>query len=56
MIDPNQSWLSALNIDQSNSVIVYIYSFYFCVTTIMTVGYGDISPKNYGEVMIVSMI
>ena len=28
---------------------LYIVSFYFTVTTIVTVGYGDITPKNAQE-------
>ena len=30
-------------------VQLYIISLYFTVTTIVTVGYGDITPKNSGE-------
>ena len=34
----------------------YIYAFYFCSTTILTVGYGDISPKNIKEICVVTII
>jgi hypothetical protein len=37
-------------------MIKYIYSFYFCCTTILTVGYGDLSPRNYVEVIIVTLV
>lgn len=55
-IDPNSSWLSSLSIDHSDPLIVYIYSIYFSATTITSVGYGDVSPKNYGEVIVVILI
>lgn len=29
----------------------YIYSLYFSSTTLLTVGYGDISPTNIYEIM-----
>ena len=34
----------------------YIYSFYFGTSTIFTVGYGDISPRNEAEVVIVIVV
>jgi len=34
----------------------YIYSFYFGTSTIFTVGYGDISPRNEVEVVIVIVV
>ena len=37
-------------------MVKYIYSFYFCCTTILTVGYGDITPRNYVEVTIVTLV
>ena len=37
-------------------MVKYAYSFYFCCTTILTVGYGDISPKNYVEVIVVTLV
>lgn len=48
--------MSSLDIDKTDPFTNYNYAFYFTVTTIMTVGYGDITPKNQLEVAIVSMV
>lgn len=40
------SWLIVENINEENWTIKYIYSLYFSIVTMMTVGYGDISAKN----------
>lgn len=56
MFNPNQNWVLPLNIDPNQPLLTYVYSYYFAVTTLMTVGYGDITPKNYVEVLVVSMV
>ena len=53
---PHNSWLSSLDVDHSNEFSVYLRAFYFATTTILTVGYGDISPKNDLEVAAVTLI
>ena len=53
---PNPNWLSSLDIDPSNEFSVYLRAFYFATTTILTVGYGDISPKNDLEIVVVTII
>ena len=45
----NENWLIAKGIELDAWHIRYIYSFYFSIVTMMTVGYGDISPSNYIE-------
>lgn len=34
----------------------YIYSMYWSITTMVTVGYGDITPTNLPEVIVVMVI
>jgi voltage-gated potassium channel Kch len=38
------SWLQKYNIEDESNIIKYNYSIYWATTTIVTVGYGDISP------------
>ncbi len=51
-----ESWLTKLNIDKSDELILYVYSFYLGSTTVFTVGYGDIVPKNTVEVVLIIII
>jgi hypothetical protein len=44
-----ESWIFAGGYEDFENYQLYIVSFYFTVTTIVTVGYGDITPKNSGE-------
>lgn len=34
----------------------YIYSIYYAMTTLATVGYGDITPKNTYEMMFATIV
>jgi hypothetical protein len=54
--DADSSWLTFKGIQDKNQYILYLYSFYFCTTTILTVGYGDITPQNPTEVMVVVIV
>ena len=51
------SWMDdyTINIEYSSDALVYFTSLYFTITTITTVGYGDISGENIIE-MIVSIV
>lgn len=43
------TWLSAKNLENSHWQKKYIYSLYFSIVTIVSVGYGDISAQNEFE-------
>lgn len=43
------NWITVNNIEFTDWFIRYIYSFYFSIVTMMTVGYGDIAANNYIE-------
>ena len=50
-MDPHSkaSWIYCFNFEDLSDYKLYVTSFYFTVTTIMTVGYGDITAKSMPE-------
>jgi hypothetical protein len=48
--------MANLNLTGKSLIIKYIYAVYWAMTTIITVGYGDITPQNYAEVLVVMMV
>ncbi|EAR91772.2 cyclic nucleotide-binding domain protein (macronuclear) [Tetrahymena thermophila SB210] len=44
------TWIDFMNIQNENWAIQYLYSYYFIVVTMITVGYGDVKPTNPLEV------
>ncbi len=49
------SWLEVSgainNLKDESWEVQYVYSYYWAVTTTISVGYGDITPKNISEVI-----
>lgn len=43
------NWIYQKNLMDAETGDLYLTSFYFTVTTVLTVGYGDITPYNNGE-------
>ena len=44
-----QTWLFKAGIDTADIYIRYVYSFYFSIITMITIGYGDITPVAISE-------
>lgn len=49
---PYDNWLTRINIANNSWAIKYLYSLYWACTTIVTVGFGDITPTNECEVFV----
>lgn len=54
----SNSWINipAIRLSGKSLIVRYIYAVYWAMTTIITVGYGDITPQNYAEVLIVMVV
>ena len=51
-----ETWLSYYNLVDADWKKQYLYSIYWSLITMMTVGYGDISPKNEYETLIAMIV
>ncbi|KAL4449692.1 hypothetical protein ABPG74_007515 [Tetrahymena malaccensis] len=49
------SWLQKYNLNDMEYYEKYIYSLYWSITTMTTVGYGDIAAANYIEALFISI-
>lgn len=51
-----ENWIFKTGYTDAGDWELYVTSFYFTVTTIMTVGYGDITPDSVSEKIITVML
>ena len=49
MRDDYDNWITGSDLANLGNYKLYNAAFYFTVTTMVTVGYGDITAKNLGE-------
>lgn len=50
-LHPEENWMTKIKLEDQTWHTKYIYSLYFSCTTLLTVGYGDISPTNVAEIL-----
>merc|ERR1740115_300762 len=54
--DADKTWISTFLDGVNDFGTKYIYAMYFTLTTMTTVGYGDMSPQNVTEIRFVLVL
>ena len=55
-LSENNSWLHKIGIENQPWYEKYAWSYYWGTTTMLTIGFGDISPANYREAICLTVI
>lgn len=50
------NWIQKAGLENEPWYTLYIYSYYWANTTMVTVGYGDLTPNNFIQAIIVTVI
>lgn len=54
---PGPSWLHEVAlIDTEPQLVQYIHTFYYITTTMLTIGYGDLHPYTFTEIIIIIVV
>ena len=55
-VSPNNNWIIQKGLESAEWYEKYIWSYYWSTTIMLTIGFGDITPKSYQEALIMIFI
>jgi hypothetical protein len=55
-VSPNNNWIIQKGLESAEWYEKYIWSYYWSTTTMLTIGFGDITPNSYQEAYIMIYI